>query len=98
MGGGPDERPERYAIADPIALVPLPIPVLLVHGTEDATVSLRRSRNYAQAARAAGANVELVEIAGSAGAHRSHVFPSSEGFAAVLRWLAGRRGYAAETP
>jgi len=98
MGGGPDERPERYAVADPIALVPLPIPVLLVHGTEDATVSVRRSRNYAQAARAAGASVELVEIAGSAGAHRSHVFPSSEGFVAVLRWLAGRRGYAAETP
>jgi acetyl esterase/lipase len=98
MGGGPDEVPERYAVADPIALVPLAIPVLLVHGTEDATVSVRRSRNYAQAARAAGASVELVEIAGSAGAHRSHVFPSSEGFATVLRWLTGRPGYDAETP
>jgi acetyl esterase/lipase len=97
MGGGPDEVPERYAIADPIALVPLSIPVLLVHGTEDATVSVRRSRNYAQAARAAGASVELVEIPGSDGAHRSHVFPNSAGFAAVLRWLAGRRAYA-ETP
>jgi acetyl esterase/lipase len=91
MGGGPDAVPERYAIADPIALVPLSIPVLLVHGTEDATVSVRRSRNYAQAARAAGASVELVEIPGTDGAHRSHVFPSSAGFAAVLRWLAARR-------
>jgi len=97
MGGGPDEWPERYAVADPIALVPLAIPVLLVHGTEDATVSVRRSRNYARAARAAGASVELVEIAGAAGAHRSHIFPGSEGFAAILRWLAGRRGYAGET-
>ena len=52
MGGGPDELPERYAVADPIAHVPLAIPVLLVHGTDDATVSVRRSRNYAQAARA----------------------------------------------
>jgi acetyl esterase/lipase len=98
MGGPPDELPERYAVADPIALVPLAIPVLLVHGTEDATVSVRRSRNYARAARAAGASVELVEIPGEAGAHRSHVFPDSEGFAAVLRWLSARRGYAVDAP
>jgi acetyl esterase/lipase len=95
MGGGPDALPERYAIADPMALLPLAIPVLLVHGTDDATVSVRRSRNYAQAARALGAGVELVEIAGSAGAHRSHVFPDSAGFAAVLRWLETRRDGAA---
>jgi acetyl esterase/lipase len=98
MGGTPDELPERYALADPIALVPLAIPVLLVHGTQDATVSVRRSRNYAQAARAAGASVELVEIPGRAGAHRSHVFPDSEAFAAVLRWLSARRGYAVGAP
>jgi acetyl esterase/lipase len=91
MGGGPDALPERYATADPIALVPLAIPVLLVHGTDDATVSVRRSRNYAEAARALGGNVDLVEIAGRAGAHRSHVFPSSAGFAAVLSWLEARR-------
>ena len=91
MGGGPDELPERYAVADPIALVPLAIPVLLVHGSDDTTVSVRRSRNYARAARAAGASVELVEIPGPAGAHRSHVFPGSPSFAAVLRWLAQQR-------
>jgi acetyl esterase/lipase len=90
MGGGPDEVPERYRVADPIALVPLRIPVLLVHGTDDATVSVRRSRNYAQAARAAGASVELVEIPGEAGSHRSHVFPSSASWAAVRGWLATR--------
>ena len=88
MGGGPDELPERYALADPVALVPLAVPVLLVHGTEDQIVSVRRSRNYAAAAAARGASVELVEIAGAAGRHRSHVFPSSASFAAVLRWLA----------
>jgi acetyl esterase/lipase len=87
MGGGPDELPDRYRVADPIALVPLEIPVLLVHGTDDATVSVRRSRNYARAARAAGASVELVEIPGEAGRHRSHVFPGSESWAAVKLWL-----------
>ncbi len=91
MGGGPDELPERYAVGDPLALVPLEIPVLLVHGTDDGTVSVRRSRNYAAAARAHGASVELVEIAGPAGAHRSHVFPSSAGWTAVARWLDARR-------
>jgi acetyl esterase/lipase len=91
MGGGPDERPERYAIADPLAHVPLPLPVLLVHGTDDATVSVRRSRNYLAAARALGGDVELIEIAGAAGSHRSHVDPASASWAAITRWLA-RRG------
>ena len=36
MGGGPDQWPERYAVADPIALVPPAMRVLLVHGTDDA--------------------------------------------------------------
>ena len=91
MGGAPDELPERYALADPIALIPPAVALLLVHGTDDATVSVRRSRNYAAAARAAGADVELVEIAGEAGSHRSHVFPGSASFAAVLRWLDQQR-------
>lgn len=90
MGGGPDERPERYAVADPMAHVPLPIPVLLVHGTDDATVSVRRSRNYATAASARGAQVELVEIPGSEGAHRRHVDPRGASFAAIAHWLAAR--------
>jgi acetyl esterase/lipase len=91
MGGGPDELPERYAIADPMALLPLAIPVLLVHGTDDATVSVRRSRNYAREARALGAPVELIEIPGEAGGHRSHVFPDSESWAAVSGWLEAQR-------
>ena len=91
MGGGPDEQPERYAVADPIGEVPLPIPVLLVHGTDDETVSVRRSRDYAQAARARGGEVDLVEIAGAAGRHRSHVSPTSESFKAVAGWLESRR-------
>ncbi len=91
MGGGPDEVPERYAAADPIALVPPATPVLLVHGTDDVTVSVRRSRNYAQAARAAGASVELIEIAGDAGRHPSHILPASASWAAVAGWLEARR-------
>jgi len=91
MGGAPDEVPARYAIADPSALLPLAIPVLLVHGTDDATVSVRRSRNYARDARALGGEVELVEIPGEAGAHRVHVFPDSESWMLVTSWLDGHR-------
>jgi acetyl esterase/lipase len=88
MGGSPADRPERYAIADPILAVPLPIPVLLVHGTEDQTVSVRRSRDYAAAARAAGGSVDLVEISGEAGEHRRHIEPGGEAWAPVPPWLA----------
>ncbi len=87
MGGSPAEVPERYAIGDPIRGVPLDLPVLLVHGTEDQTVSVRHSRAYAAAAAAAGAPVELVEIAGEAGRHRSHIDPGGPAFAAAAGWL-----------
>jgi acetyl esterase/lipase len=92
MGGSPDRFPERYAIADPISRVPLALPVLLVHGTEDHTVSVRRSRNYAAAAADAGGTVELVELAGDDGGHRRHVDPDSAAWAVVTRWLERRAG------
>jgi acetyl esterase/lipase len=87
MGGGPERFPERYAAADPLAHVPLDIPVLLVHGVKDETVSVELSRNYASAARAAGGVVELVEIEGQAGRHRAHIDPRGEAWAAVLARL-----------
>ena len=47
MGGAPEELPERYQAADPIGLLPTGVPVLLVHGVVDETVSVRYSRSYA---------------------------------------------------
>ena len=58
------------------------MPVVIVHGPNDATVPIKRSRAYLEAARAAGADVELVEPP-SAG-HRSLIDPRSDG----LPWLA----------
>ena len=52
MGGGPEEVPERYDLGDPMRLLPPSVPVLLVHGTADETVSVELSRSYARAARA----------------------------------------------
>jgi acetyl esterase/lipase len=87
MGGSPEELPERYAVGDPTRLLPVAIPVLLVHGIDDDTVSVDLSRNYAHAARAAGCDVELVEIAGEAGGHRTHIDPRSQAWAQVTRRL-----------
>jgi dipeptidyl aminopeptidase/acylaminoacyl peptidase len=92
MGGAPDELPERYAVGNPIANVPLGIPVLLVHGVLDETVSVERSRDYAAVALAAGGDVELVEIEGEEGRHRAHIDPREPAWAVVTRWLAEPAG------
>ena len=44
------------------ALLPLGLPVLLVHGSRDVDVPPTQSRAYEAAARAAGDEVELVEV------------------------------------
>jgi len=54
--------PERYATASPMALLPLGLPVLLVHGARDDIVPPAQSHAYAAAARAAGDEVELVDL------------------------------------
>jgi dipeptidyl aminopeptidase/acylaminoacyl peptidase len=87
MGGSPQELPERYAVGDPLARVPLQMPVLLVHGVIDDTVSIELSRRYARESRAAGGEVELVEVEGLAGAHRAHIDPRGAAWAAVTRRL-----------
>jgi acetyl esterase/lipase len=86
MGGGPDQVPERYALADPMRLVPLGVPILLVHGAEDATVPVKRSRRFAEAARSAGDDVTLVEP--NPGDHRSHIDPRSEAWEIAASWIA----------
>jgi acetyl esterase/lipase len=88
MEGSPTDVPDRYAVADPILAVPLEMPVLLVHGTDDQTVSVRRSRDYAAAARAAGGSLDLIEIPGEGGEHRKHIDPGGAAWQVVPPWLA----------
>ena len=40
LGGLPDEVPERYDSADPMAAVPLPVPVVCVHSRADKSVPI----------------------------------------------------------
>jgi dipeptidyl aminopeptidase/acylaminoacyl peptidase len=65
VGAGPAERPEAYALADPMARIPAGARVLLVHGDADDRVPVEHSRRYARAAAAAGVgDCELMELPG----------------------------------
>lgn len=64
LGASPSEMPERYAEGSPAALLPLGLPQVLIHGTADDNVPIQVSREYANAARAAGDPIEIFEPAG----------------------------------
>jgi acetyl esterase/lipase len=64
LGGSPIEFPERYRIASPSAFLPLRVPQVLIHGTEDPHVPLELSRSYAALARQAGDQITLLELPG----------------------------------
>jgi acetyl esterase/lipase len=59
LGGSPAQVPEAYAQASPIALVPLGVPSVCVHGTADTLVPIDQSEGFCAAARAAGDTTEL---------------------------------------
>lgn len=65
LGGGFDEVPERYAAASPAALLPIGVPQVLIHGTEDDRVPLIVSQDYAKKALALGDPVTLIELPGA---------------------------------
>ena len=60
--GDPDEA--AYDRADPLAQVPLDVPVWAVHARDDDTVPFAQAETYVAAAERAGADATLVEVAG----------------------------------
>ncbi len=86
LGGGPSDVPERWRQADPMRRIPLGVPVRLVHAVGDETVSVRRSREYLAAAKAAGADVVLREAPGG---HRDPIDPSTRAWKAAAELLEG---------
>lgn len=91
LGAGPDEQPERYAITDPIRRLPLAAPVLCVHARHDDSVPFAQSTAYVEAARAAGGQAAVHEVAGD---HFTVIEPASPAWAlareALPDLLAGR--------
>jgi acetyl esterase/lipase len=65
LGGMPDERPGRYALASPIERLPIGLPQLVMHGREDLVVPVDQSERYAAAAEQAGDPVTLQLIDGA---------------------------------
>jgi len=59
LGGSPTQRPDAYAAASPIALVPLGVPTICVHGTADTVAPIEQSEGFVAAATRAGDTSEL---------------------------------------
>jgi acetyl esterase/lipase len=88
LGGAPDDVPERYAHASPAERLPLGVPALLTHGGRDDIVPPVMSERFADAARAAGDEVELVLEPGAG--HYGHLAPENALWRAVTAWLTSR--------
>lgn len=88
LGGEPDELPDVYAHASPLASLPLGVEQLVVHGTADADVPEELSVSYAGAAVAAGDRCELLRLEGVD--HFALIDPGSDAWAAVADRLLTR--------
>jgi acetyl esterase/lipase len=74
---------EPASVASPIDRLPLGVPVLLAHATDDPFVPVTQSRGYLAAARAAGDEVELIEVAGAD--HLGFIIPGADWEAVAAR-------------
>lgn len=95
LGGTPEEVPERYAVTNPARLLPLGVPLLIVHGDQDMTLGLSGSRRFVERAREAGDDAELVPVAGAD--HRLVVDPRAGAWLPAAEWLE-RLGWLSATP
>jgi acetyl esterase/lipase len=85
LGGRPEECGERYEVASPAQLVPLGVPLLLVHGAEDDRVPPAMSRRFAEAAREAGDHCDVVLVEGED--HFGHLDPANRLWREAVGWL-----------
>lgn len=85
VGVSPSADPEVYRVASPRQRPWPACPVLVVHGTDDARVPVYHSRDYAAAARADGAAVELVEPASLD--HMALIDPAAPHWPGVHAWI-----------
>jgi dipeptidyl aminopeptidase/acylaminoacyl peptidase len=85
LGGAPAQKPDAYAQASPIALVPLGVPSVCVHGTADTLVPISQSEDFVAAGLAAGDATELRTFEGD------HFEPITVGTQAWEMCVAGVR-------
>jgi dipeptidyl aminopeptidase/acylaminoacyl peptidase len=66
-------------------MLPLQVPQLVIHGSDDDAVPIDSSRSYVRAARAAGDNVEILEMPGTG--HMEFLESTGKAHAALCNWL-----------
>lgn len=81
LGGTFEEHPERYASSSPMALVPLGIPQVLLHGLSDDVVPASMSRDYQRRADAAGDETAYVPLEGLG--HRDVIDPKQRSWPVI---------------
>lgn len=64
LGSTKDEAPERWSWADPTTQIPLGIPVVMLHGTEDEDVPVELGREFAHQAMPVDERVDYIEFEG----------------------------------
>ncbi|MFJ6419289.1 alpha/beta hydrolase family protein [Paeniglutamicibacter sp. NPDC091659] len=85
FGATPQERPEVYHEASPLAVLPPSAPVLVVHGENDDRVPVAHSRDYFRAALLADGPVSL-QVFPALG-HLEAIDPKAVHWAGVLAWM-----------
>jgi acetyl esterase/lipase len=75
VGGSPADHPDRYAVADPMLLLPTGVRSILIHSVRDRSAPLWLSRHYVDAATAAGDDARL-DV--SNGDHFAHLDPKAQ--------------------
>ncbi len=85
LGGAFTDVPERYASASPAAMLPLGVPQVLIHGTNDDSVPLQVSQSYAEAAKAVNDPVTYIELEGVD--HFDVIDPNSKAWAITIEAL-----------
>ena len=84
MGGGPDELPEPYLLADPMTWLPSPASVVCLHSHADQRVPYSYSERYVAADAAAGGRARLVETFGD---HFTLIDPATPDWAVAVAAL-----------
>lgn len=88
LGGEPEEQGERYRLASPFELLPLEVAQLLVHGDLDEAVPPELSPAYAERARAAGDEVEMMRLAETG--HAALIDPRQPFWDGARDWIGTR--------
>ena len=85
LGGPSSEHPRRYRAADPMAALPLDVPVFAVHAEEDDDVPLSMSTRYVEASMAEDVPARLVMVPGD---HFSLIDPGAPAYVTCRELMA----------